>query len=474
MPGGSILSLHTSSSSLLVLSSQPSPGVETVFHGRGECVDSPPPSTPSSPSELEIHLHAVFSSCDPYKTGLVSSANLVEYLSSLVDLQDMERWKVEELSRMLDPTGENRCVDQQIFITVGRDWVEMVVPKEENKVGVQIKEERESRSDGKDLRHQLDRLREEYSVLLMTSAVADEQVATLTMEVRQSRSKETSLERGLLKAGAVFEEIDDLKIISRRLEEQKDSLTDNQELLIMENDCLKKQLEDERNNLISFRKVLEEMRDNETNLKADLFKKDVKNQEILNMEEEANRQLKTEILKNEQLECSLSLLSEQLEMALSAAAVKGDSCHSQSSCQLLDTSQDDAVAEGSEQLLLSSATPEMINPAIPATITSNQEGLGSIMEEIEEVVVKYDLPSPICKKEVRWSEVEVMRMKSRLLEMVKAKFGSENNLWITSFEREIEVGISAVLEAEEEADDSDLKEDAEAEEMTVGVLFLRR
>ena len=28
---------------------------------------------------------------------------LVEYLSSLVDLQDMERWKVEELGRMLDP-----------------------------------------------------------------------------------------------------------------------------------------------------------------------------------------------------------------------------------------------------------------------------------------------------------------------------------------------------------------------------------
>jgi hypothetical protein len=174
----------------------------------------------------------------------VSSANLVEYLLSLVDLQDMERWKVEELSRMLDPTGENRCVDQQIFITVGRDWVEMVVPKEENKLGVQIKEERESRSEEKDLRHQLDRLREEHSVLLMTSAVADEQVAALTLELRQGKSKKISLERELLKAGAVFEEIDDLKIISRRLEEQKDSLTDNQELLIVENDCLKKRMKE--------------------------------------------------------------------------------------------------------------------------------------------------------------------------------------------------------------------------------------
>ena len=37
----------------------------------------------------------------------MSTGKLVEYLSSpLVDLQDMER--------MLDPTGEDRCVDQQL------------------------------------------------------------------------------------------------------------------------------------------------------------------------------------------------------------------------------------------------------------------------------------------------------------------------------------------------------------------------
>merc|ERR1719318_462545 len=111
----------------------------------------------------------------------------------------------------------------------------------------------------------------------------------------------------------------------------------------MRDNKLKKQLEDERNNLLSFKKVLEEMRDNETNLKSDLIKKDVRNEEIMNKLEATKLELKTQLLKNEQLECSLSLLSEQLEMALSAAAVEGDSCHSQSSCQLLDTSQDDAA-----------------------------------------------------------------------------------------------------------------------------------
>ena len=69
--------------------------------------------------------------------------------------------------------------------------------------------------------------------------MAEEQMATLTMELGLSRRKETGLERELLKAGAVYEELDELKIITRRLEEQKNSLTDSQELLIMENDSLK-------------------------------------------------------------------------------------------------------------------------------------------------------------------------------------------------------------------------------------------
>ena len=36
------------------------------------------------------------------------------------DLQDMEKWTVEELTMMLDPTGENRCVDYQLKIMTRR------------------------------------------------------------------------------------------------------------------------------------------------------------------------------------------------------------------------------------------------------------------------------------------------------------------------------------------------------------------
>ena len=73
--------------------------------------------------------------------GLVPTGKLVEYLSSLMDL---ERWKVEELSRMLDHTGDNKCVDQQLFIRVGKDWVERVVAKEEDRLEVQMGLEKKS------------------------------------------------------------------------------------------------------------------------------------------------------------------------------------------------------------------------------------------------------------------------------------------------------------------------------------------
>ena len=50
----------------------------------------------------------------------------------------------------------------------------------------------------------------------------------------------------------------------------------------------------------------------------------------------------------------------------------------------------------------------------------------------------------------------------------------ENNLWSTSFEREIEVGILTIIESGEEECGNDLKEDVEVGEMTVGVVLLRR
>ena len=60
-------------------------------------------------------------------SGLVSARSLLEYLSTLVDLPKLDKWKLEELSRMLDPENDNRYVDQALWSKVGQAWVEMMM-----------------------------------------------------------------------------------------------------------------------------------------------------------------------------------------------------------------------------------------------------------------------------------------------------------------------------------------------------------
>ena len=57
----------------------------------------------------------------------MSSRSLLEYLSSLVDLPRLDKWKLEELSRMLDPNKDNRYVDKELWSEVGQSWVEMMM-----------------------------------------------------------------------------------------------------------------------------------------------------------------------------------------------------------------------------------------------------------------------------------------------------------------------------------------------------------
>ena len=57
----------------------------------------------------------------------MSTRSLLEYLSSLVDLPRLDKWKLEELSRMLDPNKDNRYVDMELWSEVGQSWVEMMM-----------------------------------------------------------------------------------------------------------------------------------------------------------------------------------------------------------------------------------------------------------------------------------------------------------------------------------------------------------
>ena len=58
---------------------------------------------------------------------MVSARSLLDHLTNLVDLPKLDKWKLEELHRMLDPNKDNRYVDMELWSEVGQAWVEMMM-----------------------------------------------------------------------------------------------------------------------------------------------------------------------------------------------------------------------------------------------------------------------------------------------------------------------------------------------------------
>ena len=83
--------------------------------------------SPVSGSELQMYLSGVFDIADKYKSGTVSAGSLLECITGMVDLPKLEKWKLEELKRMLDPKNDNRYVDSDTWAVVGKSWVEMML-----------------------------------------------------------------------------------------------------------------------------------------------------------------------------------------------------------------------------------------------------------------------------------------------------------------------------------------------------------
>ena len=42
------------------------------------------------------------------RSGTVSARGLFQFISNLVDLPKLDKWKLEELNRLLDPNNDNR------------------------------------------------------------------------------------------------------------------------------------------------------------------------------------------------------------------------------------------------------------------------------------------------------------------------------------------------------------------------------
>ena len=68
-----------------------------------DCSPSPVPV-----EEVQRYLDSLFKHCDVYNTGSVRSGDLMRYLTSLVELPQLDKWRLDELDRLLDPRADNR------------------------------------------------------------------------------------------------------------------------------------------------------------------------------------------------------------------------------------------------------------------------------------------------------------------------------------------------------------------------------
>mgnify|MGYP001240216716 CR=1 FL=1 len=53
-----------------------------------------------------------------YRSGAVKAGSLFDFIKNLVDLPKLDKWKLEELQRLLDPNNDNRYIFFKISNTL--------------------------------------------------------------------------------------------------------------------------------------------------------------------------------------------------------------------------------------------------------------------------------------------------------------------------------------------------------------------
>ena len=98
-----------------------------------ECSPSPAPDQTADTStvseqELGTYLGTMFYMVDSDRTGLVPVKSLVDYLrSNILDLPKLHQWKLDELSKMLDPDNVQRLVTMELWTQASQTWVNTIL-----------------------------------------------------------------------------------------------------------------------------------------------------------------------------------------------------------------------------------------------------------------------------------------------------------------------------------------------------------
>jgi len=440
-------------------------------------IDPRDTESPVSGQELDTYLATMFYMVDTYRTGLVSARSLLEHLTNLVDLPKLDKWKLEELSRMLDPNKDNRYVDMELWSEVGQAWVEMMMDPDNHSDKIPMtggedaddkllefddislvdisygsiegvggvpgcsSREVELENEVSELRYQLARLTEEKKQLERHLAASEDLGISLTTELEGSHRQVASLSTSINKGDMLYEEVKQ----AREVKDKCGDLTVQVEQLTRELNFKDDKLGDVEVAMVSLRGELEEGKERVVILLKELDEEKEKRIVLEENIDMKNEQIKREISAREEVEeklesTQLDLRRLGLELSVKDEAIRnftdnssktesvGSSMGSGADISMInDVSVDDRVIEENMKSLSSPApvfTPGKLPLQSPirrgpsASSTPSKGRLGSIADELKELDIN-GFPSPFCEKEASDVKKEVLKFVDKLGETVR-------------------------------------------------------
>ena len=82
-----------------------------------------------SEQELSTYLENMFYVMNTDRSGLVPVKTLVDYFINLLDmdLPRQHQWKLDELSKKLDPDNVSRMVNMEVWINASQAWINTIL-----------------------------------------------------------------------------------------------------------------------------------------------------------------------------------------------------------------------------------------------------------------------------------------------------------------------------------------------------------
>ncbi|XP_074995216.1 uncharacterized protein LOC142076709 [Calonectris borealis] len=215
----------------------------------------------------EFVLNCTFAACDPEQTGMVLAQQVVEYLQAVTG-QSVEEGQLRALRRMLDPEAAGAALDLPTFHAVMREWIASC--RQEG--GSWLTEERDaaagdlglvlaagegrtapaaaqlegdsgnadiaSPTEAASLRSRAEQLATQNAKLQRDAESAEELNARLAEEIAQLKAQLRCSQQALEQARAAAEELEDLKTVTKGLEEENGELRRQARQLEKEQRCL--------------------------------------------------------------------------------------------------------------------------------------------------------------------------------------------------------------------------------------------